>query len=123
MSDSGKQSSHSKRTRTRSAAKKGGEEKDAEKQTPLRNIKKLKRKPIKKNKFSERKYFNVEEDWTILKYWSSNIEELSTREISDNLSERIDHSSESIRDRIKRYISKLKKVDRELLEEEAKVNF
>lgn len=64
----------------------------------------------------------MKEDWTILDYWSSNLGDMSTREISDNLAEKLDHSSESIRDRIKRYISKMKSMDKRLLEEEAKVS-
>jgi len=39
------------------------------------------------------------------------------------LSEEMEHSSESIRDRIKRYISKLKRIDETLIEEEAKVSY
>lgn len=121
MSEVENQHTGSQRARTRAIAKRDSVGERSEKQTPTKKLKVLKRKPIKKNKFSDRKYFNVEEDFTILRYWSSNFEELSTREISDNLSEKIEHSSESIRDRIKRYISKLKKVDRDLLEEESNV--
>ena len=123
MSESAAQPIVSKKTRTRSKGKSPEESKKEEKQTPPSNLKKLKREPIKQNKFKERKYFRVSEDWEVLKYWGSNLGDLSVREISDNLSEKIDHSSESIRDRIKRYISKLKSYDKTLLEQEAEVCF
>lgn len=109
------------RTRLRSSMQRSATKQDA--QTPLPEKKVVERKPIKENRFSQRKYFSVMEDWTILDYWSSNLGDISTREISDNLSEKVDHSSESIRDRIKRYISKMKNMDKRLLEEEAKVSF
>ena len=83
----------------------------------------LKKTPVKKNRFKDRKYFNVEQDWKILSYWRDNQGKVSTREIADTLAEEIDHSSESVRDRIKRYISKMKVADQDLLEKEAKVSF
>ena len=107
------------RTRTLSRREGGGINQKA--QTPKKPEQKKKQHNVVK--FAKRKYFSVEEDWAILSYWSGNKENLSTREISDNLTEKIDHSSESIRDRIKRYISKLKRFDMEMLEEEAKVSF
>lgn len=113
------------RKRAKAEAEQRGEGELEDSQTPeaLKSSTVLNRlKIVKKNKFSERKFFTVVSDWTILKYWRENRGEVSTREIADNLSEEIDHSSESIRDRIKRYISKLKKIDEVLIEEEAKVS-
>jgi hypothetical protein len=113
------------RKRAKAEAEQRGEGELEDSQTPeaLKSSTVLNRlKIVKKNKFSERKFFTVVSDWTILKYWRENRSEVSTREIADNLSEEIDHSSESIRDRIKRYISKLKKIDEVLIEEEAKVS-
>jgi len=113
-------------TRTRSKVRQERTEKGEteDHQTPGLAMKSLvveKLKVAKKNKYSERTYYSVSQDWAILKYWKDNRAEVSTREISDNLSADLDHSSESIRDRIKRYISKLKRIDETLIEEEAKV--
>lgn len=80
------------------------------------------RKNYKPNKFANRKYFNVEEDWTILRMYNAKKDEMSTRDISDELAGKMTHTSESIRDRIKRYISKLSNLDSELLKEEAEVS-
>jgi len=114
--------------RTRAKAKEqrreNGEPENVQTPSPLKNSTVINRlKIVKKNKFSDRKYFTVSQDWSILSYWRDNRGEVSTREISDNLSEEMEHSSESIRDRIKRYISKLKRIDETLIEEEAKVSY
>lgn len=75
----------------------------------------------KKNKMAERKFFSVREDAQILKAWRKDHLKESSRSISDKLAERFEHTSESIRDRIKRYISKLSQFDEKFLIEQAKV--
>ena len=90
-------------------------------QTPTKR-KSIRKTPVKKNLFKDRKFFTVEQDWQILSSFNKNFGVITTREIADDLSEKLNHSSESVRDRIKRYISKLKKVDQTLLEQEAKVS-
>ena len=73
------------------------------------------------NKFSNRKYFKVSEDWLILSTWKGKTAEQTSREISDTLSTKMEHTSESIRDRVKRYLSRLSTFDEQQLEEESKV--
>jgi hypothetical protein len=91
-------------------------------QTPQEVIAERK-KNYKPNKFADRKYFSVSEDWNILETYNAQKLNMSTRDISDLLAESMTHTSESIRDRIKRYISKLSILDAELLKEEAEVRF
>ena len=81
-----------------------------------------KRKNYKPNKFHDRKYFTVSEDWSILKMFLAKKDSMSTRDIADHLASKSTHTAESIRDRIKRYISKLSNLDAELLKEEAEVS-
>jgi len=78
--------------------------------------------PVIKNKFKERKYFKVKEDWAILDFYNENKDKLSSREISEQISTKIDHSGESIRDRIKRYMAKLSTFDTELMKQEQEVS-
>lgn len=78
-----------------------------------------KRKNYKPNKFHERKYFTLAEDWGILKMYNAKKDSLSMRDIADHLASKSTHTAESIRDRIKRYISKLSNLDAELLKEES----
>jgi len=59
---------------------------------------------------------------TILNLFNAKKDKMSTRDLSDHLANSLEHSSESIRDRIKRYISKLSTLDSELLKEEAQVS-
>ena len=74
------------------------------------------------NKFANRKYFKVSEDWLILSTWKGKTAEQTSREIADTLATKMDHTSESIRDRVKRYLSRLSTFDEQQLEEESKVS-
>lgn len=111
------------RVSTRTQKAKDGETKPAEqkKQTPNK-LAEEKKKNYKPNNFEERKYFSVQEDYSILKMYTDKKATSSTRDISDALAKKLTHSSESIRDRIKRYISKLSSLDVELLKEESNVS-
>ena len=108
-------------TRTMRTLDKQNKPEEEKKQTPNKLVEE-KRKNYKPNKFNERKYFNVEEDHTIQKLYVLKKDSLSTRDIADQLAGKMTHTAESIRDRIKRYISKLSVLDIDLLKEEAKVS-
>jgi hypothetical protein len=83
-------------------------------------ISRTKRGPVR---FEDRKFFTVVEDAEILTYYQKNNSTMTSRSISENLSKKIKHSLESIRDRIKRFISRLRPKDEEYIKEEAKVNY
>ena len=61
------------------------------------------------------------EDLQILEFFKKYGESQSAHQIAENLAKRIDHSEESIRDRIRRVLSKLRIVDHKLLADENKV--
>ena len=104
------------RARTRSTAPSGGRAVEQSRaQTPGRRktIRKTvnKKASASKNSFATRKYFKVSEDWAILQAWTAGKGKQTTRNISDQVAKKIDHSSESVRDRIKRYLSKISTFD------------
>lgn len=70
---------------------------------------------------ADRKFFTVKEDQTILEYVKQHKDSLTSRAIADNLAKKLKHSSESIRDRVKRFLSKLRPIDEQYIAEEAKV--
>lgn len=72
---------------------------------------------------SAKKHFNVFEDSIILAYWLEHKLRMTTLKISNELQRLVGHSAESIRDRIKRYLSRLNNFDQAFLIEEAKVLF
>jgi hypothetical protein len=72
-------------------------------------------------KFEDRKFFTVAEDAEILSYMKKNESTLTSRNIAENLAKKIKHSVESIRDRIKRFISRLKPTDEQYILDEGKV--
>jgi hypothetical protein len=109
------------KTRSQRALDKENNPPAKNKQTPKDTLAERK-KNYKPNKFADRKYFNVEEDYTILKMYNAKKFSMSTRDIAEHLAGKLTHTSESIRDRIKRYISKLSTLDEELLKEEAGVS-
>jgi hypothetical protein len=94
--------------------------KSAPKAEPRSSISRIQRSQIK---LADRKFFTVKEDQTILDYVRQHSDTLTSRAIADNLSKKLKHSSESIRDRIKRFLSKLRPIDEQYISEEAKVNF
>ena len=108
-------------TRTQKALDKENNPTEQNKQTPNKQVEERK-KNYKPNNFEERKYFSVQEDYTILKTYTDKKASTSTRDISEALTKKMTHSSESIRDRIKRYISKLSSLDIALLKEESTVS-
>ena len=103
--------------------------KEIKKQTPNENGKICRilfldlKKKLSKNKLEKRKFFTAKEDALILTKWLEKKNKDSSRAISDALAKEIDHSSESIRDRIKRYLSRLSQVDEGFLIDQAKVTF
>ena len=82
---------------------------------------KSQKKRIPKNRLQERKFFKAKEDALILTEWREKKNKTSSRAICDQLAKEIDHSSESIRDRIKRYLSRLSQFDEGFLIDQAKV--
>lgn len=70
----------------------------------------------------EPKFFTVEEDRRILDVWQEQEGDLPLSQISSRLSKSLKHSEESIRDRIRKILSKLRQVDTELISQESKVS-
>lgn len=73
-------------------------------------------------KLAKRKFFTVAEDLKILDYFKKHEDKQNSHQMAQALARVIDHSEESIRDRIKRVLSKLRQVDEKLLADEAKVS-
>jgi Holliday junction resolvase len=78
--------------------------------TPIKSAKSKTPIKVKKNRVAQRTYFTVREDATILIAMKENPNDTFSS-LSVILSFKMNHSSESIRDRIKRYLSKLTKRD------------
>jgi uncharacterized protein YPO0396 len=72
-------------------------------------------------KLTQRKFFTVTEDLKMLDHFLNYKDTQSSNQMAQKLLKAIDHSEESIRDRIKRVLSKLRQVDYKLLRDEAKV--
>lgn len=72
-------------------------------------------------RMEERKFFTVEEDLQIMQHFSKYHEKQTEKDMAQFLARRLEHSEESIRDRIKRVISKLRQIDSKLLQEECRV--
>ena len=81
--------------------------------TPNKAIKKT-RKIYKSNPMAERTHYTVREDAITLITMKQNPNETQTM-MCKKLAEILNHSSESIRDRIKRYLSKLSKRDEKII--------
>ncbi len=79
------------------------------------------RSTSKSVKLSKRKFFTVAEDLQILDFFKKHQLYQTVQQMAEVLSDRIKHSEDSIRDRIRRVLSKLRLVDRLLLAEECKV--
>lgn len=92
--------------------------KSASKHEPRSSISRIQRSQIR---LADRKFFTVKEDQTILEYVKQHKDSLTSRAIADNLAKKLKHSSESIRDRVKRFLSKLRPIDEQYIAEEAKV--
>ena len=78
--------------------------------TPIKSAKSKTPIKVKKNRVSQRTYFTVREDATILIAMKENPNDTFSS-LSVILSFKMNHSSESIRDRMKRYLSRLTKRD------------
>jgi hypothetical protein len=72
---------------------------------------------------AERKFFTVGEDQQILAVLKSLGASKTSREIAETISKKMSHSVESIRDRIKRFLTRIRPVDEAYIAEEAKVRF
>ena len=75
----------------------------------------------KKTTTRKKHWFTVQEDAVILKYLREHSGKKTKSEISKNLAEQLKLSSESIRDRIKRYYSKLVAAHQNAIENAASV--
>lgn len=92
--------------------------KSAAKNEPRSTISRIRRSTVK---VADRKFFTVHEDSTIISYLKQNKDSMTSRAIAEHLSNKMKHSVESIRDRIKRFLSKLRPLDEQYIAEEAKV--
>lgn len=111
--------------RTRSAAKSESQKKTPSKREGF-SVKKeamsTPRSSINRSvKLTERKYFTVAEDLRILEYYLRHKDDQSAKQMAQTLTKASGHTEESVRDRIKRVLSKLRQVDEKLLRDEAKV--
>lgn len=93
--------------------------KSATRHEPRSSISRVRRSAVK---LADRKFFTVQEDSTILNYVKDHKDTLSSRAIAENLAKKLKHSVESIRDRIKRFLSKLRPIDQEYIVDQAKVS-
>jgi hypothetical protein len=94
--------------------------KSATRQEPRSSISRVRRSTVK---LADRKFFTVQEDSTILSYLKDNKDSMTSRGIAENLAKKMKHSVESIRDRIKRFLSKLRPIDQQYILDQAKVSF
>lgn len=90
--------------------------------TPAKSAKSKTPMKAKKNSVSNRTFFTVREDATILAMMRQNPNDTYSS-MATALEKRINHSSESIRDRIKRYLSKLTKRDEKTIIDANQVTF
>lgn len=74
----------------------------------------------KSTKKSSRNYFTVSEDWTILTFLKRN-SELKGTAVAKNLGKKLSRTSESIRDRVKKYLNKISSSDQKKIQAAAKV--
>lgn len=79
----------------------------------------LTRTPSKKSK-AKRRYFTVREDWTIISFIKKH-PELKATSAAKKLGNMLNRSSESIRDRAKRYLTKISAKDQKKIQTAAKV--
>jgi hypothetical protein len=93
--------------------------KSATKHEPRSSISRIRRSAAVK--LADRKFFTVQEDCTILNYVNDHKDTMSSRGMAENLSKKLKHSVESIRDRVKRFLSKLRPIDQQYIVEQAKV--
>lgn len=92
--------------------------KSAVKHEPRSTITRIQKAPIR---FWDRKFFTVQEDCTILTYFKLHEADMTSRNIAESLAKKVKHSVESIRDRIKRFLSKLRPIDEQFIKNEAQV--
>ena len=81
-----------------------------------------KKSSSKKTTTRKKHWFTVQEDAVILKYLREHSGKKTKSEISKNLADQLKLSSESIRDRIKRYYSKLVAAHQNAIENAASVS-
>lgn len=127
---------HKARTRSSAAGRPKTEDEEHPKQTPKaesrsptpkhsnsrsQSKKKVQIQAVRHKKTGERVFFTVAEDAKILELLDKDDGKHPVTYLADKLSRNSKHSVESIRDRIKRVLAKLKQVDVKLLKEEAKV--
>lgn len=127
---------HKARTRSSAAGRPKTEGEEQPKQTPKaesrsptpkppnsrsQSKKKVQIQAVRSKKTGERVYFTVAEDAKILDLLSKDDGQHPVTFLAEKLAKNSKHSVESIRDRIKRVLGKLKQVDVKLLKEEAKV--
>ena len=66
-----------------------------------------------------RNYFTVSEDWTILEFHKRN-SEVKTTVVAKTMAQKLGRSSESIRDRLKKYLTKISEKDHSKIQKAAK---
>ena len=71
--------------------------------------------------YLDRDFFSLKEDSIIINYWLQNKTIKTVDTISESLTGIVLHSSKSISDRIKRYLSKLSNFDHEYIIDESQV--
>lgn len=90
----------------------------ASKNQPRSTISRVRRSAVK---LADRKFFTVQEDSSIISYLKDHKDSMTSRAIAEKLSKKLKHSLESIRDRIKRFLSKIRPMDEQYIADEAKV--
>lgn len=103
---------------TKSKSRGPNPKKSTSKQEPRSSISRIPKKTVK---LSDRNFFTVSDDNTILQYYNEFKNKLTSRVLAENLSKKVKHSTESIRDRIKRFLSRIRLPDERYIYEESKV--
>lgn len=70
----------------------------------------------------ESQFFTIREDNMILNYWLQKKGSQPVDQISQTIAQELPHTAESIRDRIKQYLSRLSNFDHEYIMDESMVN-
>ena len=80
------------------------------------------RSATKKTTRNKKHFFTVQEDAEVLKFLHNNSSKMNKSEIAKTLADKMKLSSESVRERIKKYLSSLTTADKASIQKAANVN-
>lgn len=71
--------------------------------------------------YKEKRYFTVAEDWVLIQYYTKHSDSKSEWKICEELAQKVPHPTDSIRDRLRKVLLRLRRVDLRLIEDNASV--